>query len=244
MLRPSALALPLALAAAACGQEAEAPAEPTTVEQVTAAPEVTLEPARAQLDAATRATTREEALRLLAEAERLANEALVANRTDPQAQLVKARALLLRGLLGGSSSDLTAARDLLVSITNSSPQLAEAWATLGRWHGEIITRETPAVAQTLGASRAGMDQAFVRARALGTSGETLASHGLLLMRLGDLEGARAHFEEAAGAPQAAQGLRLIAAGDAEAARQYALEQAPFAEVRASTDLQGQPSPGN
>lgn len=248
MLRPTTIVAPFVFLAAACGQEAATPAadEPTTVEEVAAAPEVTLDPARAQLEAATRATTREDALRLLAEAERLADDALLRDKADLDAQLVKARALFLRGLAGGSNSDLTAARDLLTSITNTDPQMAGAWAELGAWHGEVITRERPTVATALGGSREAMEAAFTRARSLGATGETLARHGLLLMRLGELDPARAHFEEAAGVPQAAQALRLIEAGDADAARQYALEQAPFADLRASTSLESDagPAPGN
>lgn len=199
--------------------------------------------ARAQLVAAAyEATSKEQALQLIAEAGRNADAALARNPRDADALVQHAIATGYMAKLTRSPSLAKQSRAEMLRIVAAAPDLAEGWAALGGWHGDAVADLGSMLAgMALGAKKAEAARGFETAMAKDPAGVVYpAYYALMLLRTDKANAARASalLERAVGLKprdgfealmraRAAQLLVPLKAGDAGAAKKLADRLQPF-----------------
>lgn len=198
---------------------------------------------RAQLVAAAyEAPSKEQALRMIAEAKRNAEAALARNPRDADALVQHAIATGYTAKLTRNLGLAKQSRAEMLRVTTLAPNMAEGWAAIGGWHGDAIADLGSMLAGiTLGAKKAEAARGFETAMAKDPASPIYpAYYSFMLLRTDKSNAARVTsiLENAAALrprngfealmrSRAAQLLVPLKAGDTGAARKLAEKLQPF-----------------
>lgn len=198
---------------------------------------------RAQLVAAAfEATSKEQALQMLDQAGRSANAALARNPGDAEALVQRAVATGYTAKLTRNPKLAKQSRAEMQHAVAVAPNLPDAWAAIGGWHGDAIADVGSMLAgMLLGAKKAEATRGFETAMAKDAASPVYpAYYALMLLRTDKGDSARAAtlLERAAALRprdgfealmrnRAAQLLVPLKAGDAKAARKLVEKLQPF-----------------